>query len=254
VYAVDGAVERVRVLAFYMRANNGGKVSNLTVGPTQSIPLTLHDTIGCPLLYRVRAAIRGYLTPIFTMNDILIKNNFLNQKEFLELQNTMGRPADFPWFYMDSEVSKGEERKDCYFSHMFYHQHEPSERIPIVAPILTQLHPCSLWRIKANLKTRTTSVTPLSNEFHVDMEFLPEHKLNFWTTAIFHVNTNNGYTEFEDGTRVESVANRMVTFPTTMKYRSTSCSDSKTRITINFNYFEIDYKPNDEKENNSTKL
>jgi len=73
------------------------------------------------------------------------------------------------------------------------------------------------------------------------MEFLPEHKLNFWTTSIFHVNTNNGYTEFEDGTRVESVANRMVTFPTTMKYRNTSCSDSKTRITINFNYFDIDY-------------
>ena len=30
---------RFRVLAFYMRANNGGKVSNHTVGPTQSIPL-----------------------------------------------------------------------------------------------------------------------------------------------------------------------------------------------------------------------
>ena len=31
-------VSRIRVLAFYMIANNGGKVSNLIVGPTQSIP------------------------------------------------------------------------------------------------------------------------------------------------------------------------------------------------------------------------
>ena len=42
------AVERVRVLAFYMRANNGGKVSNLTVGHHQSIPPTLHHRTGCP--------------------------------------------------------------------------------------------------------------------------------------------------------------------------------------------------------------
>ena len=56
-----GAVmSRIRVLAFYMRANNGGKVSNHTVGPTQSIPLLArnatpkrnttqhHHELGCP--------------------------------------------------------------------------------------------------------------------------------------------------------------------------------------------------------------
>ena len=45
-----------RVHAFYMIANNGGKVSNLTVGPTQSIPFTLHHEQGAPLLYRISAA------------------------------------------------------------------------------------------------------------------------------------------------------------------------------------------------------
>ena len=65
-----------------------------------------------------------------------------------------------------------------------------------------------------------------------------EEKLKQLTTSIFYVNTNNGYTKFEDGTKVESVANRMVIFPSNMKHIGTSCTDEKTRVVINFNYFK----------------
>ena len=57
------------------------------------------------------------------------------------------------------------------------------------------------------------------------------------STSIFYMNTNNGYTKFEDGTKVESVANRMVTFPANMKHAETSCTDEKIRVVINFNLF-----------------
>ena len=57
------------------------------------------------------------------------------------------------------------------------------------------------------------------------------------TTAIYYVNTNNGYTEFEDGSRVESIENRLVTFPSYMKHTGTTCTDQKRRIVINFNYY-----------------
>ena len=43
------ARKRVRVLCVYMNTNNGPKVSNLTVGPTQVIPSTLHHEQGAPL-------------------------------------------------------------------------------------------------------------------------------------------------------------------------------------------------------------
>ena len=43
-------------------------------------------------------------------------------------------------------------------------------------------------------------------------------------------------TIFEDGKKVESVANRMLTFPANMKHTGTSCTDEKTRVVINFNY------------------
>ena len=51
------------------------------------------------------------------------------------------------------------------------------------------------------------------------------------------MNTNNGYTIFEDGTKVESVANRMITFPANLKHTGTSCTDQQVRIVINFDYF-----------------
>ena len=79
----------------------------------------------------------------------------------------------------------------------------------------------------------------IENLFHVDnIVDLSEEKLKQLTTSIFYINTNNGYTIFEDGTKVESVANRLLTFPTNMKHTGTSCTDEKTRIVINFNYFK----------------
>jgi hypothetical protein len=57
-----------------------------------------------------------------------------------------------------------------------------------------------------------------------------------WLTSIFYLNTNNGYTAFEDGTKIESVANRFVTFPCFTKHAGTGCADENIRVLINFNY------------------
>ena len=71
------------------------------------------------------------------------------------------------------------------------------------------------------------------------MDNVVEEQLKQWTTSIFYVNSNNGYTVFEDGTKVESVANRFVSFPANMKHKGTSCTDEKIRVVINFNYFKM---------------
>ena len=55
-------------------------------------------------------------------------------------------------------------------------------------------------------------------------------------TAIFYINTNNGYTLFEDGTKVESVENRICIFPYYMKHTGTTCTDKNQRVVININY------------------
>ena len=111
-----------------------------------------------------------------------------------------------------------------------------SSYFEILEPILVKIDPISLWRAKANLITKTPNI--VENSYHIDMLFLKsEKKIKQWTTSIFYINTNNGYTEFEDGTKVESVANRMVTFPGNIEHRGTSCTDKKIRVVINFNYF-----------------
>ena len=166
-----------------------------------------------------------------------IIDDFLEQKDFDELHVFM-MSDNFDWYY-NATIDFQEDLNDAnkfQFVHMFYYAHAPHSRfIEQLDPILNILQPIAIFRIKANLLTRTPNI--IENEFHIDNSDLSEEKLKHWTTSIFYVNTNNGHTIFEDGTKVESVANRMITFPTNMKHTGTSCTDEKTRVVINFNYF-----------------
>ena len=40
----------------------------------------------------------------------------------------------------------------------------------------------------------------------------------------------------EDGTKVESIQNRLLLFAPSKTHNSTSCTDAKVRVNINFNY------------------
>ena len=164
-----------------------------------------------------------------------IEDNFLDQEKFDELQTLM-LSNTFAWYYNDVIDYRGQKDKFQFF-HMFWVEGAPRSNDFIkVIPILQKIRPMSLWRIKANLLTRTPEI--IENEFHIDMDIMSEEKLKHWTTSIFYINTNNGYTLFEDGTKVESVANRMLTFPASTRHTGTNCTDHQTRVIINFNYFK----------------
>ena len=59
-----------------------------------------------------------------------------------------------------------------------------------------------------------------------------------WYTSIFYLNTNNGYTYFEDGSKVKSIANRFVIFPCYMSHGGASCTDNDNRVVLNINYIK----------------
>ena len=99
-------------------------------------------------------------------------------------------------------------------------------------PLIKEMNARCYMRIKANLKCRTN--LPVKPQFHCDFPF---PKYDGLSTSIYYINTNNGYTEFEDGTRIESVENSLLTFPYSMKHRGVSCTDEPFRMVINFNYF-----------------
>ena len=59
-----------------------------------------------------------------------------------------------------------------------------------------------------------------------------------FSIIIANINTNNGYTEFENGEKVKSVANRLVMFPSNFEHRGVTQTDEQTRIMINFNFLK----------------
>ena len=160
-----------------------------------------------------------------------IINNFVDQNSFQLLKNDMFG-SEFCWNYNEAFDYENEEGDRFQFTHNFYSNIGPcSAYYGRLNGILGALRPKEIFRIKANLLTKTSEI--VKNSFHIDIDALD---ILPWKTGILYMNTNDGYTEFEDGTVVESVANRFVIFPANMKHRGTSCTNEKIRVAINFNY------------------
>ena len=174
-------------------------------------------------------------------------DNFLPFDDFLRIQNAM-LGNEFPWYYNDYIAYDPDEKNmfippgksewnDFQLIHVFYrlnmqygYQEMCSSYIELIHHVFERLNMFCLLRCKANMTTCTPNENIVSG-LHCDMEY-------DGTTAIFYLNSNNGYTVFKDGEKVESVANRIVKFPTLKEHSGVSCSDSKRRAVINFNYIE----------------
>ena len=85
----------------------------------------------------------------------------------------------------------------------------------------------NLIRIKINAYPYTNIVK--EHKDHIDSDF--KH-----TGAVFSLNTCDGFTKFSDGTKVESVANRIVFFDASKFHHSSTTSNAKLRYNINFNF------------------
>jgi|21_taG_2_1085346.scaffolds.fasta_scaffold163624_1 hypothetical protein len=164
-----------------------------------------------------------------------IIDNFLDHVTFHKIQKDM--VANLDWYYSDS-VAFSHDNKDYYFTHNFMDQEilqQPTSKwYPnIMSPILDRLDKLnmpvrSLIRAKGNMYPSTQEI--LQHEFHKDYPF--EHK-----GGLYYVNTCNGYTILDDDTKIESVGNRLLLFDASKKHASSTCTDKKVRININFNYF-----------------
>lgn len=170
-----------------------------------------------------------------------IKDNFLSDKDFFRLQDQiLGTDTHhFPWI-LSQIVRNNPTEKDprmlnnIQLCHGFYDKHAPvGETIQIIYPILQKVQPVAILRIKANLLMRRDTI--IEHGMHHDVVDADD-KMNYLLTSIFYLNTCNGYTRFETGEKVESVANRFVTFPQSLRHCGTTCTDQPFRSVINFNY------------------
>ena len=160
---------------------------------------------------------------------MIFLDNFLEREDFLRINNTMLNP-EFPWFYNPFVDDENEHGDNYQFTHTFYKapNGNNSEHIHILNPLFEKLKASLLVRVKANLNPR--AVNPQLGTFHRDVKYDCH-------TAIYYVNSNNGYTEFEDGSIVESVENRIVIFRSDKLHTGRNCNDENARVIINLNYF-----------------
>ena len=172
------------------------------------------------------------------MNEIKVIDNFLNEEDFEGLKQCFH--PEFSWVFsvvLDGDDLICDQKYNYQYVHSVYIKQEPvSGYFYNVIPFLTKLDARALVRCKVNSICREEEV--VVHGFHTDINYL-DHPTKFdgMKTAILYLNTNNGYTCFEEGTKVESVANRCVTFPAHYKHSGTTCTDVHRRLALNLVYF-----------------
>jgi len=157
---------------------------------------------------------------------IEIIDNFLPEEEFKTIQSFM-MGGEFRWFYCDGRATRDDGL--FHMTHMFFQPEvgSNSEHINMWNTFMQQVGAKKCERIKSNLTFKTPTIEP--GPYHHDY---PDMK-----TAVFYINTNDGYTEFENGVRVSSVANRVCIFDSNLQHRGTTHTEGgQQRITVNFNY------------------
>lgn len=162
------------------------------------------------------------------LDDVLPQNSFIELKDFL-----LGPRINWSYNQFAVRFEGDHNLHNFQFTHTFYRNYAPSsDHIAVLDPLLKILNPSAILRIKANLSPR--SEQRIVQGFHTDITQFKGK------TAIFYVNTNDGKTIFDDGTEIESVENRLLIFDSTLTHSGTTCTNTKVRCVINFNYYEWD--------------
>ena len=156
-----------------------------------------------------------------------IKDNFLDKESLMKIKTAFFSDT-FPWYIQDG-VSLPKKDSSCYLTHLLYNGCSTnSPFLNELTPLLTKLNIFALRRIKANFYPVTSEI--VEHSYHVDY---PTPHMG----ALFYLNSNNGSTILDDGTRIESIENRLLLFEAHVEHKSTTCTnDPIGRFNINFNY------------------
>lgn len=155
-------------------------------------------------------------------------DDFLPKDLFEELYKALDT-KHFPWYTDSKGIAYDGDNTDKFFIHTFYVNGTPnSDKFHVLEPILNKLNPKALIRARANLYVNNTNL--IEHGSHVDYAY--EHK-----AFILYLNTNDGFTRMDDGSIVNSVANRGVFFDGSLRHNSTNCTDAPCRMNISINYF-----------------
>jgi hypothetical protein len=166
-------------------------------------------------------------------------DNYLDEEYFNSLVNLFSSPKNtgnalMPWFFQSSTVypkigeDELDEDKFFYMVHMLYDKNVPiSNMYEKLIPVFQTLGAKALIRTKINLYPNTETLH--EHPMHTDYDF--SH-----SAAILSLNTCDGYTKLKDGTKIDSVANRILFFDGSEEHCSTTTTNVPARNNININF------------------
>ena len=159
-----------------------------------------------------------------------ITDDTLNKEYFTMLQGVvMGH--NFPWEYQARVANPWENNNEhFYFVHRLYERFSPVSSFmePLDEYLVKVLNVKSIIRARVLLYPNQGKF--IEHDPHIDFEY--SHN-----AALLYFNDNDGFTKMEDGTKIESVANRNVIFDGSTSHNSTNCTTEKARFVLAVNYF-----------------
>ena len=160
-------------------------------------------------------------------------DNFLEEDYFDSLASLL---ENAPWFFKREINPNHNVTEDnlFYMVHPLYDDNVPmSSLFNNIIPLLDKLEARCLLRIKVNLYPNTEKLH--EHPMHTDFPF--PH-----SGAILSLNTCDGYTKLKDGTKIDSVANRILLFDPNEEHCSTTTTNVSARFNININYINVENK------------
>ena len=169
-------------------------------------------------------------------------DNFLEYEQFKGLKEAIVFNDKFPFSPVKTVTSKRKKIKDIedkrlwswYMLHLAYENDMPVSEF--AQPLMELFSPRfvdlgiikSLSRVKINMFPYTHEVH--EHEPHKDRDYPIKN-------ALFSLNTCDGFTRLSDGSKIESVENRIVFFDGSFPHNSSTTSNAEARFNINFNFF-----------------
>jgi hypothetical protein len=180
-------------------------------------------------------------------NRIKVIDEFLPEDIFKEFSNIF-LDKKFPWYF--NETSVYDDDNTPQFCHSIYMDMEPTSHCweyikPILIEGLQLKNNQSILRVKVNATPSTEKV--IQKSFHYDLVEPGENqklrkninypaKVSSHNVAIIYINSNDGFTYFKDGAKIESIENRCAIFPGNLMHAGSTCTNSPLRIVLNINY------------------
>ena len=161
------------------------------------------------------------------MFKVDVVDNFLKKEDYTNLRQML-ESDKFPWYFYLHTAHKTNDIFNYQFIHLFYRDDVPnSDYFDILKPLIKQINPISLIRVKANLNPISHKLVKFDK--HIDQPIKCK-------VAIYYINDNNGYTVVGKE-KIKSKSNRIVFFDSNVEHYGTNSTNCKNRTLINFNYF-----------------